>query len=451
MVTMERMNCSRSTTTLGAMPPRSVLNGLQPMGLGTPWVESLSSYFQRLADSHHVTPKILARDMVLPRLGFSKRTSSHQADRFWRSTFFNGMGEVPEKWVKVLEDLTKVQGLVRLTLLPLRGRVGIQGTSGQGRRWCPLCLKEGEPYGQLLWEIGTVTACPRHQVKLVQACTCTPKERVPYHQVKHLPTLCWACGWVLGERTPIDLTPVEEGEVLYAERVGALLASEAYGRMGILHDRSPALSDFLNRAVKDLAGGQSVQVAKALGFSKGAVSEWTRGHHLPSLPQALHIAWIFKAELSDVLWHEGRPDGPVHPKCHSYWGLRRSYPGTRSAFGLSTKLEAILEAEPPISVAEAARRNGTSKRELYRLYPEQAKAIAERLAKSKVEHSRAIREERLAVIGRLAGEMVAAGIKPTMKLLERRLVDIPRAFLLMERSACLLKIRNETMSDPPAA
>ena len=43
------------------LPPRSVLTTLQPLGLGTPYRESLSSFFQRLADQHSLSPKVLVQ------------------------------------------------------------------------------------------------------------------------------------------------------------------------------------------------------------------------------------------------------------------------------------------------------------------------------------------------------------------------------------------------------
>lgn len=42
-----------------AIPPRSRLYRLEPVGIGTPYVESLTSYIARLAAEHCVTPKNL--------------------------------------------------------------------------------------------------------------------------------------------------------------------------------------------------------------------------------------------------------------------------------------------------------------------------------------------------------------------------------------------------------
>lgn len=44
--------------------PRSTLHALEPIGLGTPEVESLLSYFCRLAVSHSVSAAALCRQFA---------------------------------------------------------------------------------------------------------------------------------------------------------------------------------------------------------------------------------------------------------------------------------------------------------------------------------------------------------------------------------------------------
>ena len=55
-------------------PPRSRLYSLEPVGMGTPHVESLTSYIARLAEAHCVTPRILIeREISLLREKYSKQ------------------------------------------------------------------------------------------------------------------------------------------------------------------------------------------------------------------------------------------------------------------------------------------------------------------------------------------------------------------------------------------
>jgi hypothetical protein len=55
-------------------PPRSRLYGLVPEGIDTPFIESLTSYINRLARSYCVSPRILVAQEIIPMAG--GRTSS---------------------------------------------------------------------------------------------------------------------------------------------------------------------------------------------------------------------------------------------------------------------------------------------------------------------------------------------------------------------------------------
>src|ERR1043165_5965394 len=50
------------------VPERSRLHHLAPMGIGTPFVECLTSYLSRLAQAHHVLPKELIRQELQQHL-----------------------------------------------------------------------------------------------------------------------------------------------------------------------------------------------------------------------------------------------------------------------------------------------------------------------------------------------------------------------------------------------
>jgi hypothetical protein len=51
---------------LPSIPPRTRLCSLEPIGVGTPFVESLVSYLTRLADTHCVAPVNLTFEVILP-------------------------------------------------------------------------------------------------------------------------------------------------------------------------------------------------------------------------------------------------------------------------------------------------------------------------------------------------------------------------------------------------
>lgn len=48
--------------------PRTRLYSLEPIGMGSPFVESLTSYITRLAEAHTVSPGILLAKELWPRV-----------------------------------------------------------------------------------------------------------------------------------------------------------------------------------------------------------------------------------------------------------------------------------------------------------------------------------------------------------------------------------------------
>lgn len=422
-----------------ALPRRTALAPLKPLGLGTMQVESLSSYFQRLADQHSISPKLLAREFVLPRLGVNNRVGEVQADRYWRSSFFNTMGEVPLQWCRILGELTGVVGLRRMTLLPVHGLVGLWGCASEARRWCPRCLEaseaDGQPYGQLLWEIGCVKACPTHGIPLVSDHGCGAEEVIPPLRIKPLPHLCRACGRSLSLSPAADLPLADEADVSFARTIGELLASPLFSEG--LREADRTIADFLADVIQSYEGGNGLRAARRIGASKGELSDWLHRRHLPSLPHAARIAGTYGVPLSDVLvGKEGNRSNPhlcrKTPRPTSFRPYQRRF----RVDNIVEQLQQFLTLPTPPSESEAAGMVGTSSKELRRLYPELSRAIAERRAEWKEQETNRRREDRLRVVGELVNQMVSEGAIPTFARLEERLIGIPKSFLFKERAAC---------------
>jgi len=105
-----------------AMPPRTRLYSLEPIGIGTPQTESLTSYISRLAAAHSVR----VRDLVVGELLAHVRCP-HLADgphtnllgAFWRSETraLNSTRSLARRMVHGLEEKTGRRDLRFLTLL----------------------------------------------------------------------------------------------------------------------------------------------------------------------------------------------------------------------------------------------------------------------------------------------------------------------------------------------
>ena len=105
-----------------AIPPRSYLYHVTPMGLGSAGGESLTSYLARLAAAHDISPGVLLTREILPKVREEFRRHDYQAIHDVESTFLydahtlNGVGQRSQDWIDVLEQLTGVRGLKYLTM-----------------------------------------------------------------------------------------------------------------------------------------------------------------------------------------------------------------------------------------------------------------------------------------------------------------------------------------------
>src|SRR5947209_19690784 len=115
------MLCEVWEEELSAPYTWSKLYYLEPIGIRTPVVESLTSYISRLAHAHSVLLRTLVTDEILPHV---IRTHLYQEGQpvydhlttFWkRSAMLNGTCSTTVNWVSTLAQLTQRNDLRFLT------------------------------------------------------------------------------------------------------------------------------------------------------------------------------------------------------------------------------------------------------------------------------------------------------------------------------------------------
>ncbi len=77
--------------TAPVVPPRSRLFHINPVGLGTPLVECLTSYFSRVAEAHSVSPGALQHYEV-PKYGAHRQSMCPCSGRWKPSSFAHPTG-----------------------------------------------------------------------------------------------------------------------------------------------------------------------------------------------------------------------------------------------------------------------------------------------------------------------------------------------------------------------
>jgi hypothetical protein len=130
-----------------AFPARSRLFHLEPFGVGTPKVESLTSYVARLSEAHSVTSRMLLRREIYPAAGRS--VSYFSGNLGFSSRQINGIDKIAEATAVGLETLTCRDDLHNMTLWPWGHTLCPINLMRSRRAWCPACLEERLTEGSL--------------------------------------------------------------------------------------------------------------------------------------------------------------------------------------------------------------------------------------------------------------------------------------------------------------
>jgi hypothetical protein len=131
------------------LPARSRLHSIEPIGVGTPFVESLTGYMIRLAASHAVRVSDLIEHELRAGVPYYHVPAGI-------SNAINGVREGAQNWVSAVERFTLRDNLRFLTLLPFESVLDTANLMRRERAWCPHCYESSaaqgqEVYEQLIW------------------------------------------------------------------------------------------------------------------------------------------------------------------------------------------------------------------------------------------------------------------------------------------------------------
>ena len=254
-----------------------------PIGIGTPDVEALSSYIQRLACWHQTLPgQLLHR--YLAHVAVNDAT---YLGRWRRRTgvvrlhwSLNGFGHA-DAWLRVLEAVTRRSELRGLTTRNWDDTFGPRNLLAQSLRWCPQCLRsDARPYHRLIWLMQPTAVCLRHGCRLAQRCPKCERPVAVIHE-RSTPTTCPWCASSILLRSTLLRSPEPE-EMMIARQLGSLPANPPIRPRQLMGPRLRAICK--KRGVPHPAF-----LARLLGTGKVTCWGWWNGNVAPSLPWCLRI------------------------------------------------------------------------------------------------------------------------------------------------------------------
>ncbi len=376
--------CELWDLTRPAIPSRSRLYHLEPLGMGTAAVESLTGYVTRLAEAHGVSVRTLVVYELLPLLGrahLSKRIDS-SLTAFWQkdARALNSMRHLARDWVQALETLTGRRDLRFLTMLTWADVFSATGLLRPQRAWCPACYEEWRRAGQvvyepLLWTLQVVIACPRHRRRLQLECPhpdCRRSQSLLAPRSR--PGYCSRCERWLGvfsETEPVGSPALSEDEwrwqIWVGDAVGALVVA-APGLPAPPHREK--IMTAITGYVEQVAGGEGRTLAREVRVSESSVSSWMRGMQVPRLDSLLQVCQVVGTSPLQLLANDPVVVNSIQGNARIWKESTLRSPRRRKPFDAETvqrALETVLASDetPPPAMREVARRLGYAHSELH--------------------------------------------------------------------------------------
>lgn len=372
------------------LPIRSRLNYLEPMAMNTPFVESLTSYLTRLAESHSVLVSTLMTREIAPIL--TNDNTEYGSKRGLNSLFncgaaINSTGEIVQLFLDSLTQLTLNNKLSALTLLSLKGCFSDRELLSKSKTWCPDCYQDWRRskkviYEPLLWTFQSVEVCPIHQQPLQTVCPSCDR-KIPWFTSKSRVGYCCYCQqWLGGIRkteSNSNVTIAKEDlaqSIWIANTLGELIASSEKLDRNDTYDRIPqSIREIVNLTEK----GNIAAFARAFNLPKNTVWMWSKGKSVPQLKHILNVCYALDVSLLDFLVRDDfeklKIDSQKLPRKIS---SKRISPQNFNLLEIEKFLQSVLQdrESTPTTMKEIAKELAIDQRTLSKHFPELCQAIS---------------------------------------------------------------------------
>lgn len=407
---------------------RTPLYSINPLGLKSVFIESLTSYIIRLAEVHVVNPRDLLAYEVAPVLNknYLMNSISRGGNRFYDGAhFLNGFGTNSDDMVNCLIALTGKESVRETTLQRFSGLFGTRYLIRKKLAWCSKCL-EKELYYPLIWCLTGYTVCAIHKTSLQEHCVNCLRKIPPLHRKSRI-GVCPYCHET--HFNSLGSCNKPSGENLYIskdiEKLFFYINSANLNNTNVLNKN-------LLEIVENNFNGNIAHLARYLGISKTTMWDWCKGEVSPPFNKVLSIS--YKLGLSSVaLYFQTIPIDfkieYVNSKVQKPIKSRQKH--SLSKEYVASYLDDINNKGLNKSINTIARELDCSKKYLYDNFSDYCKRISENNRRNREDKEK----ERLKKIRLLVHEQflqeVSKGNLPTRKRIEKEL-DIPCLFINRE-------------------
>ena len=287
----------------GPLEP-TFLYPLEPIGIGTPFVEGLASYLTRLSAAHLLPPSAMLREVIVPHLPANLgRNFNNTIGRQGVITNMNGIRGEAKTMVEILERLTGRSNLAQLTMLPFSNLLARYELQDMDNSWCPYCLEQQRASGQpvhyhLFWSLRVAKFCPLHSSRLWQSCTHC-KSVQPIIGSRSVNGYCYKCQTWLGIGPNGIQKAVGAGTANFFVRLFTW-------QYTVGHKRRQSFPSMLEYLIGHHVKKKNVaSVAKLLHLPTSIIEALLANKMLPALGMVFWIGRVFKIDPFDILTKTG--------------------------------------------------------------------------------------------------------------------------------------------------
>lgn len=363
------------------LPPRSRLFHLEPVGIGTPEVESFTSYIGRIAAEHSVSPRKLLSKEVFAPLG--KQSPYYSTAASFSGTPLNGMGRLAKTVVAALEKLTLRTDIRYMTLLMWENILSLHHLLRTKRAWCAICYEESlrgnKPiYERLRWVFKAILFCPVHHERLVTTCPhCN--NRLPVMATSYRPGYCSKClRWFglssnrLSKSTVRQSIPVVEPahDLQTSHLLGEFLSCAS--NFSLPPSNQPLTANLTKHITQD--AHRSINLfSDIVGVWSGTIRQLLAGKTKLRLPVLIRMCARLNISPLDLLSDQGK-EGMLNAR-HLILGQVSSLQQQMTWAEVESKLRAALQEPLPPSMEAIARCVGRYPPPIKRRFPELCEQI----------------------------------------------------------------------------
>lgn len=419
------------------VPERSKLHSLEPIGVGTGLVESLTSYIGRIAESHNITTGVLLKSILGPQFNkkylFEVKNQTKNPNSF--RDYINNNGVIAREFVLAIEQLTLRNDLQYLTLVPWDGFTGNRRLLREFRAWCPKCLEENVRFGgelnePLIWQFKMINKCQKHNVNLLTTCAFCKQRNGVLSQI-HRVGYCQKCNkplWLMPEE--LLEQPSSEWDEWIINNIRILLEKH----MEIASRESNKMPELIKWLIHKSPASTVYYFAKYFRLREGAVYKWLAGATTPRFETLLKLSYFFNIPLFDLLYKQLDKlddwDFNLEAIVQFELGSRRKVNREEIRLMLQNIIE--LNEVPPPSLSEVGRRINYPASIVYN----HARDLAVQISGRYKEYRKRQRELKIASlideVHRITKELINEGIYPSLSRVQQRMTSNPRSSLIPE-------------------